>query len=107
MEGCIYFGVMVATSIGLFMIHISGIVTSGDECDFENLSLIILIGHFFLPLLGIPLSLLLIPDLTPTDNVVDTIQAALSDPETPQIEMKEFKISSVVSGGENNGKKAV
>ena len=85
--GCINFGAMVAMSYGLFMIHLSGIVTS-EPCDFENLPLILLIGHFFLPLVGIPLSLLLIPDLTPTDNVVDTIQASTTDPE---IEMKELK----------------
>ena len=69
------FGNMIASSFGIFLIHMSGIVTTESaekgRCDFESLPSLILFGHFFLPLLGIPLSFALIPNVMATDSFIE------------------------------------
>ena len=42
---------------------------SPQICDFENLSWLIVVCHFFLPLLAIPLTFVLIPDAKLTDSL--------------------------------------
>jgi len=81
------FGGMVAASIGIFLMNTMNIVTTIDsttnaECDFHNLTLLILIGHsFFLPLLAIPLSFILIPDILATDDLLEVIEETERDKE--------------------------
>jgi len=66
------FGQNVAASIGIYMIKAFQIRTSeedGAECNFKNLSIMVVVCHFALPLLAIPLTFVLIPNAKLTDEI--------------------------------------
>ena len=50
---------------GSFVIHIAGL----DGCDFTNLPLSIAVCNMIMPLLGIPLAYLLLPNLNLSDPI--------------------------------------
>ena len=69
-------GQNVSQSLGAYMITAMGVrtqcsATEGNpcDCDFENLPALLFICHMFLPLLTIPLTWVLIPDIKMTDPI--------------------------------------
>ncbi len=56
-------GQQVSRSIGLYLIESFGVKASRDgPCDFSKLTYLLLVCHFAIPLIGIPLSFLLLPN---------------------------------------------
>ena len=69
-------GQNVSQSLGAYMITAMGVrtqcsATEGNpcDCDFQNLPALLFICHMFLPLLTIPLTWVLIPDIKMTDPI--------------------------------------
>ncbi|GAB0489064.1 hypothetical protein MMPV_000280 [Pyropia vietnamensis] len=71
LSGFANYGHAVASSLGSLAIDVAGIKTPPrGRCDFDNLPLLLVVGHVVLPLLTIPLTWVLIPDARMTDDVL-------------------------------------
>ncbi|CEL94627.1 unnamed protein product [Vitrella brassicaformis CCMP3155] len=60
------FGQNASLALGVWLIEVLGIKTGSDgsgECDFRNLTYLVLVAHIILPAMCIPLTFLLIPDM--------------------------------------------
>lgn len=56
------FGANTAKSVGVFVQEVAGIETQAPNCNFNNLPLLIIIGHALIPALTIPVTFLLLPN---------------------------------------------
>ncbi|EPY22253.1 folate/biopterin transporter [Strigomonas culicis] len=71
MAGMANTGGSLAYSIGSLLMELAWPVdTKSRPCDFSNVPYLIIVGHLCLPLLGIPLAFLLLPNGRVCDNVV-------------------------------------
>jgi len=86
LAGFFNFGMNASRALGTFMIDWFGVKTaeshtgvgaSAEECDFSNLSWLVLVAHIILPALSIPLAFFLIPDL-PINGPLETQHASAS-----------------------------
>ena len=67
LAGFQHFGQVVSSQVGLYAVGVAGIRTTGD-CDFQNLGWLVLVCHCLLPLIAVPLTFVLIPDMRMTDS---------------------------------------
>lgn len=71
LSGFANYGHAVASSLGALAIDVARIKTPPrGRCDFDNLPLLLVVGHVVLPLLTIPLTWVLIPNARMTDDVL-------------------------------------
>lgn len=79
--GCSNFGRAVASSVGAFALHVAGIETpSSGRCKLENLCALVVLGKVCLPLLRIPLTFVLIPDVKMTADLVGAVAVGKERP---------------------------
>lgn len=72
--GCSNFGRAVASSVGAYALHVAGIETPpSGRCNLDNLSALVVVGKVCLPLLRIPLTFVLIPDVRMTADLVGVL----------------------------------
>eukprot|EP00290_Baffinella_frigidus_P011892 CAMPEP_0180150054 /NCGR_PEP_ID=MMETSP0986-20121125/21212_1 /TAXON_ID=697907 /ORGANISM="non described non described, Strain CCMP2293" /LENGTH=519 /DNA_ID=CAMNT_0022096899 /DNA_START=162 /DNA_END=1718 /DNA_ORIENTATION=- len=64
------FGGVVSSQVGIYAVSVAGIKTTG-ECDFQNLGWLVFVCHCLLPLLAVPLTFILIPDMLMTDTILE------------------------------------
>jgi len=69
------FGQAVSQSIGIYTQAAFNVRLSDTECTYDNLTKVVLFSHFFLPLLAIPLTFLLIPNARLDDDLLAILKA--------------------------------
>lgn len=102
------FGQSTSRSIGYMAVDWMGIVTADTNCDFANLPMLVFIGHMLLPLLIVPLSVLLVPNTSMKDDMLDNVGSSdvtspLSDTDASQslsYEKKSVRDIEMVDTGE-------
>jgi hypothetical protein len=85
------FGGAIAQTLGLAMLKIfkvdfEGAGAGGDGCSYGSLPLLIILCNIFIPLLAIPLTFLLVPDMRLTDRTPDFKENAGSYSAVPDFE---------------------
>mmetsp|Transcript_8734 Transcript_8734/g.29150 ORF Transcript_8734/g.29150 Transcript_8734/m.29150 type:complete len:246 (-) Transcript_8734:940-1677(-) len=86
------FGQQVSRTVGVFFITIFNIRTDAP-CSWDGLSLLIAVAHIFLPLLLVPLTFYLIPDLKITDDLLGGTGAPQEEEE--ESDRREREMSNV------------
>eukprot|EP00170_Pyropia_yezoensis_P004301 contig_17603_g4313 len=101
--GCSNFGRAVASSVGAFALHVAGIETpSSGRCNLDNLCALVVLGKVCLPLLRIPLTFVLIPDVKMTADLVGAV-AVVKERPSCGIVVEGGKPPGALEGAEEEG----
>lgn len=72
----------VSRSIGLYMMDAFNIQT--QVCNFDNLSYLLMVCHMWLPLVGVPLSFMLLPKQRLSDDLLGVARVTLAPDRTSE-----------------------
>lgn len=83
------FGGVVSSQLGVYASQVAGIKTTekeGEECNFDNLNMLVFICHVLLPLIAIPLTFVLIPNKRMTDKIIADDGTEIPDDEESKLQ---------------------
>ena len=89
MAGFQNFGGVVSSQLGVFASQYAGIKTTekeGEQCNFDNLNMLVFICHVLLPLIAIPLTFVLIPNKRMTDKIISDDGTEITDDEESKLQ---------------------